>query len=259
MSGVSHTPKPLAGHEIVTPERQKPKSRVPKTRQLPVLVDTPGAAAGPKSPTRRRLSAPERREVILDAAIDAFADTGYHQTSLEEVGRRAGVSKALIYEHFSSKSELYEELLETYVHELLDRVRGAVLPVEEGPEARLMAGLEGFLDFVDERRDAWRLLIRNRASEDVADLFERLFDEVAAVIGALLAEEMPAEALPEGVEFDLMVQAAARQLLGSITFMADWWDTHREVTKLQVLAMIMEFSWVGLERAASGERWSFDS
>lgn len=208
---------------------------------------------------RRRLPAAERRELILSAAIDAFADTGYHQTSLEEVGRRAGVSKALIYEHFASKRELYGELLETYVHELLDHVRGAVLPIEEGAEARLMAGLEGFLDFVEERREAWRLLIRNRASDDVAELFERLFEEVAAVVGALLAEEMPTEALPEGVEFDLMVQATARQLLGSITFMADWWDEHREVPKIQVLAMIMEFSWVGLERAASGERWSFET
>jgi len=233
---VDDAPKLPAVHESVTPDR-------------------PAASSGQ---IRRRLPAAERRELILGAAIDAFADTGYHQTSLEEVGRRAGVSKALIYEHFPSKAELYGELLETYVHELLDRVRGAVLPIEEGAEARLMAGLEGFLDFVEERRDAWRLLIRNRASEDVADLFERLFEEVAAVVGALLAREMPAEVLPEGVGFDLMVEATARQLLGSITFMADWWDEHREVPKVQVLAMIMEFSWVGLERAASGERWSFD-
>ncbi len=202
------------------------------------------------------MPAAERRELILGAAIDAFADTGYHQTSLEEVGRRAGVSKALIYEHFSSKRDLYEELLETYVHELLDRVRAAVIGVEEdGAELRLLAGLEGFLDFVEERRDAWRMLIRNRASDDVSELFERLFDEVAAVVGALMAPEVPASVLPDGVEFDTLVGATSRQLLGSITAIADWWDDHREVPKHQVLAMTMEFSWVGLERASSGERW----
>jgi AcrR family transcriptional regulator len=207
------------------------------------------------APTRRRLPAAERRELILDAAIDAFADTGYHQTSLEEVARRAGVSKALIYDHFPSKQELYRELLETYVHELLERVGSAAISIPEGGEARLIAGLEGFLEFVDERRDAWRMLIRNRASDDVADSFERLLDEVAAMIGSLMAEDMPESVLPEGVEFDLMVEATSMQLLGAITSIANWWDEHREIPRTQVLAMIMEFSWVGLGRAAAGERW----
>ena len=191
--------------------------------------------------------------------MNAFADTGYHQTSLEEVARRAGVSKALIYDHFSSKQELYRELLETYVHELLDRVGSAAMAIEEGGEARLIAGLEGFLEFVDERRDAWRMLIRNRASDDVADSFERLFDEVAAMIGALMAEEMPPSILPEGVEFDLVVEATSRQLVGSITSIANWWDEHRDIPRTQVLAMIMEFAWVGLDRASAGERWSPES
>jgi len=248
----------LKKEERIRPARQRgPDEEIPKTLRPKTPFD-------PTSPTplanpRRRLSAAARREVILTAAIDAFADTGYHQTTLEEVGRRAGVSKALIYEHFSSKKDLYGELLETYVHELLDRVRAAVYPVEEGPESRLAAGLEGFLDFVGERRDAWRLLIRNRAGdEDITALFDRLFDEVAGVIGVLLAEEMPAESLVEGVAIEMVVQATSRQLLGAITFMADWWDEHREVPKEQVQAMIMEFAWVGLERAAGGERWSAD-
>ena len=100
------------------------------------------------------------------------------------------------------------------------------------------------------------MLIRNRASEDVSDLFERLFDEVASMVGGLMAEDMPASALPEGADFEMGVEATARQLLGAITSMANWWDEHREVPRSQVLAMIMEFAWVGLDRAASGERWA---
>jgi AcrR family transcriptional regulator len=200
------------------------------------------------------MTAAARREVILEAALDAFADSGYHETSLETVAGRAGVSKALIYEHFGSKRELYEGLLETYVHEMLDRVRASATAAEPG-EARLMAGLNGFFDFVEERRDAWRLLIRHRASDDVADSFERLFDEVAEMIVSLMEGEMPVSVLPEGAEFEAMVGATARQLLGAITAMANWWDEHREVPREQVMAMVMEFAWVGLERASAGERW----
>ncbi len=201
------------------------------------------------------MPASERRELILEAALDGFADHGYHQTSLDEVARRAGVSKALIYEHFTSKSELYSELLETYVHELLDRVRSAALSVEEGAETRLIAGVEGFLEFVDERRDAWRMLIRNRASEDVGDLFDRLNEEVAGTIAGLMAEDMPPAALPEGVDSAMAVEATAMQLLGGLTAIANWWDEHRDVERATVLAMVMEFAWVGLQRASSGERW----
>lgn len=214
---------------------------------------SPAAESG--AMPRRRLTAAARREVILEAALDAFADSGYHETSLEQVAGRAGVSKALIYEHFSSKRELYTALLETYVHEMLDTVTTAATAAEPG-EARLLAGLNGFFDFVEERRDAWRLLIRHRASDDVADSFERLFDEVAEMIVSLMAGEMPASVLPEGAEFEAMVEATARQLLGAITSMANWWDEHREIPRYQVMAMVMEFAWVGLERASAGERWN---
>lgn len=209
---------------------------------------------GSDAAPRRRLSAEARRQVILDAALDAFAGGGFSETSLEAVASRAGVSKALIYEHFGSKRELYQALLETYVREMLGRVAGAVAGAGSA-EQRLLAGLEGFLEFVEERREAWRMLIRNRANADVSESFERLFSEVAEMVGALMADEFPEEVLPAGAEHGMVVEATARQLMGAITAIADWWDENRVIPRSQVLAMVMEFAWVGLQRAAAGERW----
>lgn len=208
------------------------------------------------APVRRRLPAAERRGLLLAAALDAFAEGGYRETKLEDVAERAGVSKALIYEHFASKQELFQEILETYVAELHESVVTAATAAGEGGEARLIAGLEGFLTFVEGRRDAWRLLIRHRASDDVSETFERLYEEAARMIGALMAPEMPDSVLPEGIEFDRVLDAMARQLLGAVTGIANWWDENREVPRSKVLEMVMEFAWVGMERAASGERWS---
>ena len=70
-----------------------------------------------------------------------------------------------------------------------------------------------------------------------------------------MAQEVPATASPEGIEFDMAVAAIARQLLGSIRAIADWWDENREITREQILVMVMEFSWVGMQRVASGETW----
>ena len=74
----------------------------------------------------------DRREAILASALDAFAGSGYHETSLDAVAERAGISKALIYEHFASKRELHRALLERYVHELLARVIEATAAAEPG-------------------------------------------------------------------------------------------------------------------------------
>ena len=71
-----------------------------------------------------------------------------------------------------------------------------------------------------------------------------------------MAQEVPATASPEGIEFDMAVAAIARQLLGSIRAIADWWDENREITREQILVMVMEFSWVGMQRVAAGETWT---
>jgi hypothetical protein len=99
------------------------------------------------------------------------------------------------------------------------------------------------------------MLIRNRANVDVSESFEELYGEVAEMVGALMAEEFPEEVLPEGAEYGVVVEATARQLMGAITAIADWWDENRSIPREQVLAMVMEFAWVGLQRAAAGERW----
>ena len=206
--------------------------------------------AGP----RRRMAAADRREAILEAALDAFAAGGYHETSLEDVAERAGVSKALIYEHFSSKRELHGALLETYVHELLATVAEATGAAEQG-EHRLRAGLEAFLAFVERRREAWRMLVRNATESDLAGSFERLRGEAAAAITALMVADAPPGSSAGGIERELAVEMLAQQLVGAAQSLANWWDEHREVPTEQVLAIAMDFAWVGLQRLGEGESW----
>ena len=54
-----------------------------------------------------RLSAAERRSVIVDAALRVFSDGSYAGATTAEIAREAGVSEPLLYRHFSSKRELY--------------------------------------------------------------------------------------------------------------------------------------------------------
>jgi AcrR family transcriptional regulator len=204
--------------------------------------------------TRARMSAPARREAILDAARGAFAEGGFHQTSLDAVAERAGVSKALLYEHFSSKRELYVAMLEMHVHELVERISGAVAGAEPG-EPRMRAGLEAFFGFVEERRGAWRIMFRNSDDPDVSVRLDRLRDEVAAAIVQLMSEEAAAKGL-DVPNMPQTVEMIAQQLVGAMQSLADWWDLHRDVPREEVLQIAMDFAWVGQERLSRGERWA---
>jgi AcrR family transcriptional regulator len=202
---------------------------------------------------RRRMAASDRRLAILEAARSAFADGGFHQTSLDAVAARAGVSKALIYEHFDSKRALYEAMLEMHVDVLIERVSAAVTAAEE-PEERLRAGLEAFFTFVEERRGAWRIMFRNPGDPDVAIYMERLRDGVAAAVAALMSEEAK-HAFPEAPERDRIIQMVAQQLVGAMQSLADWWDLHREIPREEVIRGAMDFVWSGQERLSRGLRW----
>lgn len=64
---------------------------------------------------RHRKSAPalksERRQSILDAAVEVFASQGFAAARLDDVARRAGVAKGTLYLYFRDKEELFEQIL----------------------------------------------------------------------------------------------------------------------------------------------------
>ena len=198
------------------------------------------------------MSAADRREAILAAALEVFSERGFHEASLEDVAARDGVSKALIYEHFESKSELQRALLDRYGRELLDRVVAAIAAAEAG-ETRMVAGVDAFLGFVEERRDAWRMLFRNLGDPLVADAIARIQDQAALAIAERMAEELGPER--SGAELREAVAVIAQQLIGAIQALANWWSEHPYVPRERVLELAMDFAWVGLDRLGRGERW----
>jgi AcrR family transcriptional regulator len=208
------------------------------------------------APTRRRLTAEERRSAILDAALTAFSQKGYHATSLDDIAREAGVSKALIYEHFASKQELHGDLIARNARELTQRVAGALSSVEvESTAARLATGLEAFFAFVEERRDAWRMLFRDAADPESSAVLDRMVEQVTAEVTVLISQDPGARELTR-VGHDRTLRLLAEMLVGGAQSMANWWTDHPEAPRSHLVEIAMDFAWLGLERLSRGERWS---
>lgn len=65
---------------------------------------------------------PDRRDRILEAARQLFAELGYERVSMDLIAERAGVSKATVYGHFEDKRALFQAALLDVVCDLRDRI-----------------------------------------------------------------------------------------------------------------------------------------
>ncbi|MGC4803491.1 TetR/AcrR family transcriptional regulator [Micromonospora sp. DT233] len=126
---------------------------------------------------------PETHAEILAAATRQFAATGYKGTSLQDIAREVGISKASVLYHFASKEALLTELMApglVALHELDDALVGLT-----GADAQRVAG-EGFVDLAVRFRRKIALLrgefpelLRQPAFADVQRISDRLIVALA--------------------------------------------------------------------------------
>jgi AcrR family transcriptional regulator len=109
-----------------------------------------------------------RRRQLLDSAVAAVNEVGYHRASLAEIAKRANIAKSAVVYYFSSKDALLLELVESVFGALGESVLGAVAGVEGAP-ARLRAYAEAYLAHVDAHRRAVAAAVEIVVSHRTAD------------------------------------------------------------------------------------------
>lgn len=81
----------------------------------------------PKGVTKRR---PQTRARLLASALDAFAELGFHATSIEEICERAGYTRGAFYSNFASKDELFFVLFDANAENALERFDRAAVEID---------------------------------------------------------------------------------------------------------------------------------
>ena len=204
--------------------------------------------------SRSRLTAEERRERILQAALENFAARGYREASMAAIAEAAGITPAVIYDHFSSKAGLYTSLLEHKTQEVLLAVGSAVAAAPDDREQRLRAGVDAFFAFVEQQGFAWWLLFRDPPTDpDIAGTYGRLQQTATLGIAAFLRESAP-PALLERPDAERDLEMFAQLLRTAQNGLAAWWYERRDVPRDVVVDRVVEFCWLGLERVTQGER-----
>jgi AcrR family transcriptional regulator len=208
-------------------------------------------AASPKThPTRKRLSAEDRRSAILDAALEVFSRRGYNGASIDEIAGAAGISKALIYEHFPSKRELHVSLLERHVQDIFMRLAQTADTKDPG-DVRLRNGVNAFFEWSENNTEAFRLLFRDTFEPEVAGVLDRLQNQATGAIAALMASEPALQSGRSDADLALSIEAMAQQLSGGVQSLAIWWQAHPDIEREWLVDRVMDYAWVGLKRIRS--------
>ena len=215
-------------------------------------------AASPASdgPVRRRLPAAERREHLLAVALSEFSARGYHATQMDHVAAAAGVSKALLYQHFPGKEELFATVVDDtvgiFVGALPALVGSAQEPLEAWRDA--VALLVGLVEQMPER---WRLVARYLADPELGVRLREMREELYRVLADILVAFYAPAARAEALSDEELRRTAAQTmplLVGALQALLSWWLEHPSVPRAEVEQRAVETLWLGLDRLRHGER-----
>jgi AcrR family transcriptional regulator len=142
-----------------------------------------------KFASKRDQDVERTRQLILDAARDAFVASGYEATSIREVARRAGISHGTIYLHFRDKDDLLYQVSEDEFGRLLGTLRA--LPRTQDPIQRLIEALRAVGLYGLDNPHEYQLMMGHRPSSfdaSEAPRFGPMAEQVSGFIGDLMHE-----------------------------------------------------------------------
>lgn len=118
----------------------------------------------PKSANRRtRLSPDARREQLLEIGARHFAEKPSEDIGIEQIAESAGVSRGLIYHYFPTKQDFHAAIVRYGIEQSLRRTdpEPGLAPIDS-----LRAGIDHFIEFVEENEAAFRAVNRGQQSVD---------------------------------------------------------------------------------------------
>ena len=187
-----------------------------------------------------RLPRGERREQLLEAASEVFVDRGFHAAGMDEIADRAEISKPVLYQHFSSKQDLFLAVLAQHVDVLVSGVRQALRTTTDNRQ-RLRAAVQAFFDFIEHDSQGYRLIFENDYISE---------PQVAAQVK--VATEACTDAVFDLISRDSGLEAHRARMIavGLVGISVDcaryWLDSDRPVSKEDAVEGTVAFAWGGL-------------
>ena len=181
-----------------------------------------------------------RRSAVMRAGLEVFAEKGFHLASMDDIAERAGVSKPILYQHFSSKNELYLGILDERVDAIVQQVRSAIESASTN-KSRLEAAIGCYFNLIDDADLGYRLIFESdfTMNHDVRARVEDVVSQVSRIVGAEVSKQTG------------MSLGEANILAGGLSGMAQaaawrWLRLGRPIAMEDAISQTLDLAWSGL-------------
>jgi len=127
----------------------------------------------------------QKKDLILETALELFAENGFHATSISQIAKKAGISKGLTYNYFYSKKEILDNIIQEgfdTIYSNFDIDRDGVLTEEE-----FVYFIKQSFQLMRENIGYWKLYYSLMLQPKVAESFQKEYMEKAnPFLGKLL-------------------------------------------------------------------------
>lgn len=209
---------------------------------MPVRKSVKRVARRPAPKRRRRLirlDNDERRAQLLAMGRAAFTTHSYDEVSIDDLAKKAKISKGLFYYYFPTKRDLYIAGLAETAQELVDKLVNVPKLADLSPRERATVGVDAYLDHVGNQRSGFVALMRGGIGSDpeVAQVLEN-------VRSSILEEFMKGAPISAFLKTRPLSRIAIRSWIGMVEAASIEWlaqpDLAREAVRDLLVDMLFD-------------------
>jgi AcrR family transcriptional regulator len=179
----------------------------------------------------------DRPKEILDAALKVFAERGYRNTRLEDIGEAAGVTKGAIYHYFANKEELLLRAIEHRREEAFGRIEEVLRDKTAPVSTRLRLVVRRWFGSVPEERLAVVTLLVQGIAHEAPDAFRQWLAGGPTAAAKLIASLVREGQARGEFRADADADVAARMLISGLLQQTVW---QQYVTDMPDLAIAQD-------------------
>jgi AcrR family transcriptional regulator len=195
---------------------------------------------------RARLTVDERREQLVRLGVQIFSERPYDEVSIDGIAAAAGISKGLLYHYFPSKRDFYVAVVRHGAQEMED---ATLVEDAATPEEGLVAGLERYLDYVEEHASGFSAVLGAGIGNDPE--VRAIVDGVRRVMTDRILDNLRDRVHP-AVTPTPAVRIAVRGWVGFAEAASLDWLQHREVSRARLRDLLASTLVAAVTAAAGG-------
>ncbi|WP_199441431.1 TetR/AcrR family transcriptional regulator [Umezawaea beigongshangensis] len=188
-----------------------------------------------------------RRAEFVEATIRAVAAHG-PEVGMDEIAAEAGVSKPVLYRHFTDKSDLYLAVGRRATELLMDQLGPAI--ATDGPiRERIRRIVNAYLGVIEENPNLYRFVVRGSFTDRPVeqDVVSEDKELIAAALARLLGDHLRAFGMDSGG-----AEPWAHALVGMVQNAGDWWLDRQSMTKQALSEYLTTLIWHAIDGLLRG-------